>query len=88
MAVLGVDLGGTKTAGILYHQGEIVERYRSTTDITSSETVIQGIVSACSRLLESARSRGITVDSIGLGIAGFIDFERGVVTEAPNHPLH
>ncbi len=88
MAVLGIDLGGTKTAGILYHQGEILERCRSTTDITSSETVIEGILSTCSRLLESSRSRGITVDSIGLGIAGFIDFERGVVTEAPNHPLH
>ncbi len=88
MAVLGIDLGGTKTAGILYHHGEIVERYRSTTDITSSETVIQSIISACSRLLEAARSRGMEVKSIGLGIAGFIDFERGVVTEAPNHPLH
>lgn len=88
MAVLGIDLGGTKTAGILYHQGEVVERHRSTTDITSSETVIQGIVNACASLLESARARGIKVDSIGLGIAGFIDFERGVVTDAPNHPLH
>lgn len=88
MAVLGIDLGGTKTAGILYHQGDILERYRSTTDISSSETVIDGIKTACSRLLESARSKGLAVESIGLGIAGFIDFERGVVTDAPNHPLH
>lgn len=88
MAVLGIDLGGTKTAGIIYHQGEVVERYLSTTDIASSETVIQGTLSACASLLESARAHGVKVDSIGLGIAGFIDFERGVVTEAPNHPLH
>lgn len=88
MAVLGIDLGGTKTAGILYHHGDIIERYRSNTDISSSETVIEGIKATCSRLLEAARSRGITVESIGLGIAGFIDFERGIVTDAPNHPLH
>lgn len=88
MAVLGIDLGGTKTAGILYHRNSVLEKYRSTTDITSSETVVEGIITACSRLLESARSHGVEVDSIGLGIAGFIDFERGVVTEAPNHPLH
>lgn len=88
MAVLGIDLGGTKTAGIVFHDGEVVERYRATTDITSSETVMAGIVEACSRLLEAAKTRGLDVESIGLGIAGFIDFERGVVTDAPNHPLH
>jgi glucokinase len=88
LAVLGIDLGGTKTAGIVFHAGEVVERYRATTDITSSETVMAGIVEACSRLLEAARSNGLEVESIGLGIAGFIDFERGVVTDAPNHPLY
>jgi len=88
LAVLGVDLGGTKTAGILYHRGEVLEKYRSTTDITSSDTVIEGIIAACSRLIQAARDRGLDVESIGLGIAGFIDFERGVVTDAPNHPLH
>lgn len=88
MAVVGIDLGGTKTAGIVFHRGDVVERYRANTDITTSETVMAGIVEACSRLLRAASSRGLEVSSIGLGIAGFIDFERGVVTDAPNHPLH
>ena len=88
MAVLGIDLGGTKTAGIVFHRGDVVERYRANTNITTSETVMAGIVETCSRLLQAASSRGLEVSSIGLGIAGFIDFERGVVTDAPNHPLH
>lgn len=87
MAVVGIDLGGTKTAGLVLHDGKIEERYRQETDASSQESVLQGLLEVCSYLLEWAGSRGIGVDAVGLGIAGFIDFERGVVTDAPNHPL-
>ncbi len=87
MAVIGLDLGGTKTAGLLLHQGDIAGRYRMETDATSQESVMRGLLEVCSRLRDTARSEGIEVAAAGLGIAGFIDFERGVVTEAPNHPL-
>ena len=87
MAVIGIDLGGTKTAGLVLHQERIAERYRLSTDASSQDSVLRGLTEVCSRLQESAASKEIVIEAVGLGIAGFIDFERGVVTEAPNHPL-
>lgn len=87
MAVIGIDLGGTKTAGIILDGESIEERYREETDAGSQEGVLRGLVESCSSLLEAAASRDIGVEAVGLGIAGFVDFERGVVTEAPNYPL-
>jgi glucokinase len=87
LAVIGIDLGGTKTAGLVLHKGGIAERYRMDTDATSQESVLSGLLETCTKLQESAQTQGIGIDALGLGIAGFIDFERGVVTDAPNHPL-
>jgi glucokinase len=87
LAVIGIDLGGTKTAGLVLDRGDIVERYRLSTDATSQDSVMGGLLEVYSRLRESAVSKGMEIEAVGLGIAGFVDFERGVVTEAPNHPL-
>ncbi|MDD3718972.1 MAG: ROK family protein [Actinomycetota bacterium] len=87
MAVIGIDLGGTKTAGLVLDGGGIVERCRIDTDASSQDGVMRGLLVVCSRLREDAASRGVAVEAVGLGIAGFVDYERGVVTEAPNHPL-
>jgi len=87
LAVIGIDLGGTKTAGLVLQEGGIVNRYRMETDASSQDSVLRGLLETCTRLQESARQEGIGIDALGLGIAGFIDFERGVVTDAPNHPL-
>ncbi|MEW6553787.1 MAG: ROK family protein [Actinomycetota bacterium] len=87
MAVIGIDLGGTKTAGMVLEGEDVVERIRLATDTSSQDSVIRGLLEMCGRLREKASAVGITVEAVGLGIAGFVDFERGVVTEAPNHPL-
>lgn len=87
LTVIGIDVGGTKTAGLVLHQGRIEERYRLPTDAGSPEGVEGGMMETCSRLLERAASKGMNIEAVGLGIAGFIDYARGVVTEAPNHPL-
>jgi len=66
---------------------KVLERIRLATDASSQEGVMRGLLEVCSRLREKATGGGIEVEAVGLGIAGFVDFERGVVTEAPNHPL-
>ncbi len=88
MAVIGIDAGGSKTAGILWDEGEIKSSRRLATDVSSSDTVLQGLVDTCSALITEADERGLEVTAAGLGIAGFIDFDRGVVTESPNLPLN
>jgi glucokinase len=87
VVVIGLDLGGTKTAGLVLHEGNIEDRYRLETDASSQESVLRGLVEVFSKLRDSAVSKGTNIEAVGLGIAGFIDFERGVVTDAPNHPL-
>lgn len=87
MAVIGIDVGGTKTAGLLLEDGKVSERLTLPTDTSSSDTVMEGIAEACSRLMERSESLGLEAEAVGLGVAGFIDYRRGVVTEAPNLPL-
>lgn len=87
MGVIGLDVGGTKTAGILWSEGRVVARERRETEAGNTESVLDGIFAVCHRLLEAASSDGIKVMGIGLGIAGFIDLDEGVITEAPNLPF-
>lgn len=87
MAVIGIDLGGTKTAGIVLDGENIAARYRIDTDASSQQGVLSGLLEVGERLREKAEGMKLSVEALGLGIAGFIDYERGVVTEAPNHPL-
>lgn len=87
MAVIGIDLGGTKTAGIVLDGERIVSRDRMDTDASSQESVLACLLEMGARMREAAKGAGLSVEAMGLGIAGFIDYERGVVTEAPNHPL-
>lgn len=87
MAVIGIDLGGTKTAGLLLHRDRVEERYRAPTDDRSPDGVMGSLLEACSHLRDRAASLGLEVEAVGLGIAGFVDYGRGVVTAAPNHPL-
>lgn len=87
MAVIGVDAGGSKTAAILWEEGTFHAGYRKGTDRSSSDAVLSGLVEACSKMMQEADERGLEVAAIGVGIAGFIDFDRGVVTESPNLPL-
>ncbi len=86
-ALVGIDAGGTKVSGLVLAGGEIVGGCRLDTDVSSQEAVVGGIERIFAALSGSAASRGLEVAGVGLGIAGYIDFRRGVVTESPNLPL-
>jgi hypothetical protein len=87
MAVIGVDAGASKTAGLLLEGESILERRRFPTDASSTAGVEKGLTETCATLLEIASSKGLKVEAVGLGIAGFIDHACGVVIDAPNQPL-
>ena len=86
-ALVGIDAGGTKVSGLVLKDGEILDTYRLETDASSREAVIGCIERVFTELSSSAASRGLEVAGAGLGIAGYIDFKRGMVTESPNLPL-
>jgi len=88
LAVIGIDAGGTKIAALVLHEGQVVEKHRIPTDTSSAESVVDGLEEITSLLREKAASRGIEVEAVGVGAAGFIDYGNGVVTFSPNLPLY
>jgi glucokinase len=87
LASIGIDVGGTKTAALVWNDGDIEARSRIPTDTRSSDTVLQGIIKVCQRVKGEADTKGLVIEAIGVGIAGFIDQAEGVVTDSPNLPL-
>ncbi|MDQ3878753.1 MAG: ROK family protein [Actinomycetota bacterium] len=80
-AAIGIDIGGTGAKGaIVDENGGIVMRAERPTDATAGTKTI---LSVADELLESGKDAARIV-AIGVGAAGFIDFEQGSVTFSPN----
>lgn len=83
---IGVDVGGTRLkAGLVDDHGAVlVETVRDTPARTSAPDVLEdAVVGVVSELL--GRVDG-PVAAVGIGAAGFVDAERGVVVFAPHLP--
>jgi glucokinase len=80
--VVGVDLGGTavKAAGVT-ESGAVVDRVEHPTDPVAATKTILAVVE---QLLERFERSGDVVAGIGIGAAGFVDFDAGAVTFSPN----
>ena len=96
--VIGVDIGGTKTAAALLcgrlprvasgtpaarETPEIIDRFTMLTDAGSMRACLDGIV-ACIADLQHGSGR---VEGIGVGVASMVDFAAGHVVESTNLPL-
>lgn len=76
---IGIDLGGTKTEGVLLDRhGEVVARERRPTGASRYEAIVDGVV-ALVRTLEDAAAMAC---SVGVGIPGTIDRATGLVKNA------
>jgi glucokinase len=84
--MLGVDIGGTKVAvGAVTRKGEVRGEVQfAPTDTSSAQDFVRSLV----EVLRQARD-GVDGDlqGVGLGCAGTIDWERGIVVESPNLPV-
>jgi glucokinase len=78
---VGIDLGGTKIAGIrMNERGEILARQESPTPEEPS-----AILDALDGLATALSDRDTV--AIGVGAAGMVDFEAGTLRFSPNLPL-
>ena len=85
MAVtIGIDVGGTKiAAGVVDDAGKVIARRQIATAAMHPTAVVAGIVKVAQEL--NAAAPGAT--GIGIGAAGLIDGQNGVVLSAPNIAL-
>src|SRR6516225_6371472 len=85
---LGIDLGGTKTlaAVVDFTTGEVVSSERKRTHAEKGQEYIsQHITNLSAAALESAAlPNGASIAAVGIGAAGQIDRQHGVVVDAPN----
>lgn len=88
LPVLAIDLGGTKIfAAIISNEGQVMAReYCLTLADEGPEAVIKRILSAIDHLISQRNINLSQLDSISIGAAGAIDFERGLVTSSPHLP--
>src|ERR1051326_6604910 len=81
---IGIDLGGTKTeAALVDADGDIADRQRTPTEAAQGpDHVVEIVVSLVKTHYLRPSER--PVHAIGLGVAGQVDPENGVVRRAPN----
>lgn len=80
---LGIDLGGTKVeAALVDASGHVLQSHRHPTDAErGADRVIDDIVDCVIECLSGAPNRAAAA---GIGVAGQVDAERGLVRTAPN----
>jgi glucokinase len=81
---LGVDIGGAKTAAAMVgDDGSVNHRLTRPTPATEGATVIlDQVTQMCQALISQAKHLGWSITAIGVGAAGQVDSERGVITFA------
>ena len=82
-SAIGVDLGGTKIhAAVVGPDGTVISEHRLPTDVGGGPMKVVGdIVRAVRDELDADLS---VIDAVGVGLAGQIDPETGVVRSSPN----
>ena len=82
--VIGVDLGGTKTAaGVVAPSGEVLmSETIPTLNRDGGEAILDATAALIAGLVERAADAGISVSGVGIGSAGVIDAVAGTVVSA------
>ena len=84
---LGIDFGGTKllAAVVDLDSGEVVSTAKKRTSAADSpQTIIDKIQGAAEDALQSAKMKPKQLVGIGVGAAGQVDAEKGVLLGTPN----
>ncbi|MDI6731846.1 MAG: ROK family protein [Candidatus Margulisbacteria bacterium] len=83
--IIGIDLGGTKIAGILTSpSGNIIMDVQIPTEARKGkQQVLKNIIKAIHMLINSRKA---SIRAIGIGAPGPILYENGIVIDAPNLP--
>ena len=80
---IGIDIGGTKIAGgVVAVDGEIIDRTVVPTPVVEDQ---EPTVAAIREVIETLRARHPTVEAIGVGAAGLVEWPAGRLIWAPHN---
>ena len=87
MNLLGIDIGGTKTAVVVGNdKGQITASRRMPTPSDTIEHYRKRLVELCHEVLQQAGIPVSSVDAVGISAPGPLDCRRGVLIAPPNNP--
>ncbi len=84
---IGIDLGGTKVLSALINKktGEVVSSVKKKTRKDKGPTkIVEKIIESVDELLEENKILKSEIKSIGIGVAGQVDRDNGILLSAPN----
>lgn len=87
-ATIGVDVGATTiSGGLVTHAGDVLHSLQTPTRQGEPGTVVKRLLDVIDHLLTRARTHGVSVDGIGIGVAGAVDPEQGTMLPHPSNAL-
>jgi glucokinase len=95
VVLIGVDVGGTTmSGGLVTPEGEIFSTVQAETHRDGPGTAVEDLARIIDELMLKALERGMTVGGIGVGLAGIVDADAGLmkkgierITELTELPL-
>lgn len=85
---IGIDIGGTKIAyGFFDKEKQLLMKKKTPSDDQKSgEEFFEPVLEVIHEYIREAESRGGKIGGIGIGITGFVDFEKGALTRTASLP--
>lgn len=84
---IGIDVGGTKMAGILFDGKNVVADYVLATPQDNIDHFFIMLQAVIEPLLEKAKELKVKVKGVGLGVAGVINYQERKMLKSPNIPI-
>ncbi len=81
---IGIDVGGTKMAGILFDGKNVVADFTLATPLDNLEHFLIMLQAVIEPLLEKAKELKVKVKGVGLGVAGVINYQERKMLKSPN----
>ena len=85
---MGIDIGGTKIAyGLFDENRRLIQRKQVPADAgADGPAFFSDVARQIKELISDLTARGDQLKGIGIGITGFVDFERGALTVTASLP--
>jgi len=85
-AIIGIDVGGTTiSGGLVTPEGKVVDVVQVATHRDGRGTAVETLLEVVDGLVSDAAARGLPPLGIGVGLAGPVDAETGLIRSRENH---